>query len=206
MFWILNQTSTSRIFIHFITSNNIFNQHYFHHKQITAQQNLSWLKPFGGGVDTQSFAQLHSSETQTQTDVDESRSYDPYLIAYHKESNSFTYNDPWVQMDQENQSSSKDNEISFTVENVVTTCEAPTDYVPLEPTITPQQSDVVQVINNGSKSTTENITQSNIVALVPAVEMVPEVSFPHNWFLDVFSSMLQMIFLFLTLLYLLNWR
>lgn len=154
------------------------------------QQNLSWLKLIGGVDSSKSFAQLHSTETETQIqqDVDESRSYDPYLIAYHEESNSFTYNDPWIQVVQESpreiQSSCNDNENSFTVEKVVTTVEISTAHASLEPTITPQQNGWVQATDNGHESTTENVSHYVVVPPVPTVtiETVPEVSFPHNEF------------------------
>lgn len=56
-----------------------------------------------GGVDSQSFGQSPSDtrteKTETTVVESESRSYDPYLIAYDEETNSFTYNDPWIQVD-----------------------------------------------------------------------------------------------------------
>lgn len=43
---------------------------------------------------------------------DHSRSYDPYLISYHQDSNTFTYNDPWISNDQSNDNSNNCNDIS----------------------------------------------------------------------------------------------
>lgn len=69
-----------------------------------------------GGVDSsQSFAQSPSDTRTEKTEMtvveSESRSYDPYLIAYHEETNSFTYNDPWIQVDLTNGSCCDENEI-----------------------------------------------------------------------------------------------
>lgn len=68
-----------------------------------------------GGVDTQSFEHLPSEtrteKTETTVVESESRSYDPYLIAYHEETNSFTYNDPWIQVDLTNGSCCDEKEI-----------------------------------------------------------------------------------------------
>lgn len=45
---------------------------------------------------------------------DHTRSYDPYLISYHHDSNTFTYNDPWINnnKDQSNNSNNNCNDIS----------------------------------------------------------------------------------------------
>jgi hypothetical protein len=44
-----------------------------------------------------------SNEQQQQYDT---RTYDPYLIAYHKETQTFTYNDPWSEVTHEDVDSS----------------------------------------------------------------------------------------------------
>lgn len=41
---------------------------------------------------------------------EESRSYNPYLIAYHEDTNTFTYNDPWVEITHEDVCNSNYNE------------------------------------------------------------------------------------------------
>lgn len=38
------------------------------------------------------------------SDVVEDHSYEPYLIDYHEDTNTFTYNDPWIKTDQANYS------------------------------------------------------------------------------------------------------
>lgn len=46
---------------------------------------------------------------------DHTRSYDPYLISYHHDSNTFSYNDPWINnnnKDQSNNSNNNCNDIS----------------------------------------------------------------------------------------------
>jgi hypothetical protein len=41
---------------------------------------------------------------------DDLRSYNPYLIAYHEDTNTFTYNDPWVEITHEDVCNSNFNE------------------------------------------------------------------------------------------------
>lgn len=48
-----------------------------------------------------------SNHTQHEDDL---RSYNPYLIAYHEDTNTFTYNDPWVEITHEDVCNSNFNE------------------------------------------------------------------------------------------------
>lgn len=98
------------------------------------QQNLSWLKRFDEEV-THSYLDTyvcvsthdvyriesqepatnveHFEQNYTHNETDQSRSYDPYLIAYHEDTNTFTYNDPWIITEQKNDSNSNNsNDIS----------------------------------------------------------------------------------------------
>lgn len=139
----------------------------------TYQQNLSWLSQFGGVNFQASQEQSHSNETYTSSFDFESRSYDPYLIAYHEDTNTFTYNDPWVQMEVvSNDSCSSDYEIIYNVVEETTQNEM-VETAPLELVIPPQPIDRHDSIDNEQES-----------AAVPSpsepeatVEHVAEVSF-----------------------------
>lgn len=129
-------------------------------------------------------AQVHYNETQTHQDVDECRSYDPYLIAYHKESNSFTFKDPWIQVVQEIHKSSNDVEVNLTVENDVSSNVVSTDHASLESTVDAQRKVEVETTDTRNESTTENVTHYDVVPPVAfvAIETLSEVSFPHSDF------------------------
>lgn len=103
-------------------------------------------------------------------DENESRSYNPYLIEYHEESNTFTYNDPW---DQSNDTSCNDSEICLVEESHFAPIEIPSAHAPVEsePTITTTPS---------SENTFNEHSAEVQSTPVEAVEHVPEVSFPHD--------------------------
>lgn len=61
-------------------------------------QSLSW--PFSGFIDQK---EITSDPTFNRNPVvEESLSYDPYLIEYHEETQTFTYTDPWHTHDNNN--------------------------------------------------------------------------------------------------------
>lgn len=132
------------------------------------QQNLMWLEE-NGGVDSESFTHAHSNEICTEAVVDDSRSYDPYLIAYHVETNTFTYKDPWIESDQSYLESydncCNDNEINSNVE----TSELPIAHASFH-------------IPNGDAIAVVNGTEPTKIPPAPEViiEHEPKVSFPHD--------------------------
>ena len=71
---------------------------------------MSWLNRHGD-VDSDA----NENEKSNEIEID-SRTYSPYLIEYHEDTNSFTYNDPWNEVDQENDSLINDQETCSHVE------------------------------------------------------------------------------------------
>lgn len=139
----------------------------------------------------------HSHQTQTNfestscavdnnLDRDESpRSYSPYLIEYHKETNTFTYNDPWVVVDEPTDCCSHDEcEIVLNTEsNDETTDEIQKAHdddasVTIEPPTKPETNDGCDETNdNGTESTKTN---SSCPPDETVVEHVPKVSSPPH--------------------------
>lgn len=147
------------------------------------QQSPSWVKQIGG-VESETFAQSHSNDTHTDPTAatvdshDESeRSYSPYLIVYNEDSNTFTYNDPWIEMEKPNDSCSNDYENICNVE----VSEIPIAHEPAPSSPQPIESEKNDVIDAGTESAKSPIpvTVELVVPEVP-VERVPEVSFPRN--------------------------
>lgn len=144
------------------------------------QQNLSWLQLVGGGesqsFDESPFNEAHVFPSIEESRDDESRSYNPYLIAYHEDTNSFTYNDPWVQLDLASHSSNNDNETNLNVTS--NEVQIAHESVPVA-----QEQINCDAIDNGTDFT-EKVTQH--LEVVPpktvevVVEHVPKVSFPHD--------------------------
>lgn len=105
----------------------------------------------------------------------ESRSYNPYLIEYHEETNTFTYNDPWIAVDlpKENGESQGTTQIEITKVN--------TEIV--ESAKKPDQE-----IHIAEKIVSDSTTEINLVTSdhqIPSisekrVEFLPEVSFPSS--------------------------
>lgn len=88
------------------------------------QKNVPWLSHYEEVCRTSPFVAFEYRDTYVpsppqdqppmSTDYtqheDDSRSYDPYLIAYHEDTNTFTYNDPWVEITHEDVCNSNFNE------------------------------------------------------------------------------------------------
>ena len=152
------------------------------------QQNLSWLQ-LVGGVESQTFEESPFSEIHIFASVEESRvdepprSYSPYLIAYHEDTNSFTFTDPWVQVqvDQTSHISSKDNEISLNVNDIVTSHEVQFAHesVPLQSPIAQEQI-ICEAIDNGIEKLTQHREAELPKTVEVVVEHVPKVSLPHD--------------------------
>lgn len=122
-----------------------------------------------------------STESQIQDAADkyESRSYDPYFIAYHEETNTFTFNDPWAQVDESN--SSCFTETNLIAEAIVTAKEFPIAHASV-----PDSNGCKDVENSTelvyASETQGSVTHSGDVSTEPEVEIehVAEVSFPLN--------------------------
>lgn len=147
--------------------------HINNHK--TYQQNLLWPVKIGG-IESSAASEVpnHSNETFTSSFDFDSRSYDPYLIAYHEDTNTFTYNDPWVQDEiVSNDNCINNNEINCNVIEEVTK-HATVKSVTFELEIPPQPIDRHDTIENGHD------TPEIEPPFVPEtkVEHVQEVSFP----------------------------
>lgn len=174
---VLNSDSTPRKLLHFKLSP-LDRTHEPHKHQNLHQQNIYWPIQASSVENSLPFMDSHFDEVPVlSSPIDdyveiESRSYNPYLIEYHEESNTFTYNDPW---DQTNEISSNDNEISLVVENHSAPFEFPSASIESEPTITTTPSSEITFNPAFNEHSAE--VQS---APVEAVEHVPEVSFPHN--------------------------
>lgn len=155
-----------------LSSTDLAHKPYKH--QNLHQQNLYWPIQASSVEYSLPFVDSHFDEVpvlSSHDDENEERSYNPYLIEYHEESNTFTYNDPWDH--QTNDISCNDNEISLVVENHIAPLEIPSAHasVESEPTITSITS---------SENTFHEHSAEVQSTPVEAVEHVPEVSFPHN--------------------------
>lgn len=146
-----------------------------------------------GGFDSQSFAKSYSDNhieaTETIVVESPSRSYSPYLIEYHEETNSFSYNDHWIQVDHAENNCCEEIEIK---------CNVIASEMSHESTsaISPQP-----IVCDQSKKFSEEIKPSELHTL-PVVEVtahdhVPEVSFQQQQhsiqfaqqFLDLYQTL-----------------
>lgn len=122
-----------------------------------------------------------SNETYMSSFEFESRSYDPYLIAYHEDTNTFTYNDPWEVVSEavvSNESCSNDNEINCDLDEDAKTFEIIGAYasVPNETETPPQPIDRHDTIEHERE--TAEFTPPSVPEVT--VEHVQEVSFPRT--------------------------
>lgn len=143
---------------------------------------MSWLQ-LVGGVESQTFEESPFKEIHIFAPVEENHdedkpSYNPYLIAYHEDTNSFTYNDPWVQVDQASHSSSNNNEISLNINQFDAPNELAHESVPLETPIAQEQINC-EAIESGTEQVTQHLEVVPSTSMEVAVEHVFEVSFPH---------------------------
>lgn len=134
-----------------------------------------------GGVDSQSLVHSDSTEpthTQDVADQNVSRSYDPYFIAYHEETNTFTFNDPWAQVDQ---TKSHDTETNFIAEAIVTANELPVAHASAQDPNGCEEVENSTTPVNGTERRA-SVIYCDIVTTDPQVEIehVAEVSFPLN--------------------------
>lgn len=152
------------------------------HENFPQKQNFLWLKQVGG-VDSQSLVHSDSTELHTQdpTDQDELRSYDPYLIAYHKESNTFTYNDPWAKVEESNSSCSDDSETNLVAEANVSTNELSTAHASVQDSNGCEEIENSAAPCNGIEMQTIVIHCAEVLTEPEVkIEHVAEVSFPLN--------------------------
>lgn len=156
------------------------------------RQNLSWQQICGIANEPQSSPAPHSNSTQfvDYSEAVESRSYDPYLITYAEDTNTFTYIDPWVQVDHTNDSCSNDNKDSF---NDCTTTEVQVIH---EPTFSNACDHNADAIAKGTESA-EIVTHCEVVpttTVATSAEHVPEVSL-HTTQAQADSRLNQLTFL-----------
>ncbi|CRK95575.1 CLUMA_CG009037, isoform B [Clunio marinus] len=136
-----------------------------------------------GGVDSEPLLQTYLTEIQfdsTSTedvvgsDESETPSYSPYLIEYHEDTNTFTYNDPWIEMDN-NSNNNCNTDISLNVEINEIPKDTPNlhESVSTELIIPPQPVDHVHFCDSVIE---KDIEEENIplIQAEVAVEHVPE--------------------------------
>lgn len=114
-----------------------------------------------------------SNEQPQQEQQFDTRTYDPYLIAYHEETQTFTYNDPWSEVTHEDVDSSfcDDHSEDFSAISLPTTtstssydtCSTITEEVPTESvffTETPSHDDqpAAAVLENIIEHVTEEVS------------------------------------------------
>lgn len=166
------------------------------------QKNVPWLSHYEEVCRTNTFVAFeyreHENyepprEEQPAVDTnhshheDEQRSYNPYLIAYHEETNTFTYNDPWVEIKHEDVCNSNINENYVNEQNsslpTVTNEPAPTESHHHEEISPQQQPEVPQqeqqsdlIYNNVSHDAADNSPQqqSSPTTVEKVVEHVTE--------------------------------
>lgn len=112
------------------------------------------------------------------SDVVDDRSYEPYLIDYHEDTNTFTYNDPWIEVDQPNDSCCKVSESSVHVESQENDT-APTFPIAHASVESKSASEVkcCDHIRDGHESNTTE-SRDEFANCDVTAEHVPEVSFP----------------------------
>lgn len=119
---------------------------------------------------------------------EEPRSYNPYVIAYHHDTNTFTYNDPWTQVEQAHDTCNSTNEI-----NTIVVHHDEQQQITSPPQSTPPAGFMPEPIEyNGTSTNGVDRTESTIhkapcptppsPIAAPSTpteyEHVPEVSFP----------------------------
>lgn len=111
--------------------------------------------------------------------VVENHSYDPYLIDYNEDTNTFTYNDPWIKMDQPCDSYivSESNISVESKENHTTPTFVPIAHASVEPTTTSEVKGCDQIRDDHETNTAESRDQ--IANCDETAEHVPKVSFPN---------------------------
>lgn len=114
------------------------------------QKNVPWLSHYEEACRTNSFVTYRDTYVPPQehqpppmstddhvsnhTQHEDSRSYNPYLIAYHEDTNTFTYKDPWVEVTHQDVSNSNYNENYVNEQNSTPQWSAPTNDTVIAPT------------------------------------------------------------------------
>lgn len=112
-------------------------------------------------------------------DVVDDRSYEPYLIDYHEDTNTFTFNDPWINMDQPNDSCCKVSESSTLMEsqeNDTAPTFVPIAHASVESTSASEVKCCDHIRDGHESNTTES--RDEFANYDVTAEHVPEVSFP----------------------------
>lgn len=112
-------------------------------------------------------------------DVVDDRSYEPYLIDYHEDTNTFTFNDPWINMDQPNDSYCKVSESSTLMEsqeNDTAPTFVPIAHASVESTSASEVKCCDHIRDGHESNTTES--RDEFANYDVTAEHVPEVSFP----------------------------
>lgn len=140
-------------------------------------------EPSFSDVYTQNFSIIESSN---EYQYEELNSYSPYLIEYHEETKSFTYTDPWIELENENSKQTSNDHESTTVDNSYFVEEiVQVAMVENETTTIPDQNQADNV-NNNSETThmnheesyeqSENVVENHVEDSEPKPD---EVSFQH---------------------------
>lgn len=111
--------------------------------------------------------------------VGENHSYDPYLIDYNEDTNTFTYNDPWIRTDPTNDSCCNVSESNVSVEgkeNHTTPTLVPIAHALTETTSKSEVEGCDHIRGDHESNTTESRNQIGNCDV--AAEHVPKVSFP----------------------------
>lgn len=130
-------------------------------------------------VYTQNFSFIESSNEYRNEELN---SYSPYLIEYHEDTRSFTYTDPWIELENNQNTESEHNHVvvdtSSFVEEVtqVATVETETSTMPEQSHDNSEDFHTTHNMNGESYEQSENVVENHFEESEPKPD--DEVSFP----------------------------